>query len=588
MESNVLAVSKYYKTQNLAHAVKTGDEQAIQKAGELMSKLVHQQGCIFVPVPSHTGKATYTLEIAKIIARNTHGYVSNILGGKKRETLYQQKLKGINASSVDLGMSISNLDYPPEMIANRDIYLVDNVVSTGETYKQAIQALINLTGVSPKILVLGYVDDETIQKKNYKPIQHSLSMNPSFMESKKQAILKRLLNESEWNFHHGNNHDMTPYGSENKYICYHETGQFGSGTYFSTFNTKYEKNNDMEKYVDNSSNNNPNFIKVGDGVYRVDFDLYKNLYRVYSEKQGDILHTMCSYLNAFYHAVSGWGLGHYHPKQADFNNSRFYQIIRYNSDSLGLKCPSYLQLTRMAQKHAQSEEKQSFSTVFMEWNGFNGVNVSGVGKFDTTRHGSVIYDLSKTSLEPVEIGKTGWFHNVGGYHTNTIATKSWDWKDNTMIDSLRGRFNSLGWDEMDDKSKLRVLKNIFSDGNVNLSSEDVSRLLYRLRNNQQLQNYVYKQLFDPQKVDSDITLDSDVKDEIVKAKQYYFVNYTTPENYRGWRSNDFFEEFLSNHKWSNWDATNEDLQSFLTMLMGYLKRPLTQEEEKYIKEYYFE
>ena len=54
--------------------------------------------------------------------------------------------------------------------------------------------------------------------------------------------------------------------------------------------------------------------KISDGVYRVDFDLYKNLFRVFSEEQGDILHTMCSNLNGFYHKVSGCDLGQYQPK----------------------------------------------------------------------------------------------------------------------------------------------------------------------------------------------------------------------------------------------------------------------------------
>lgn len=185
--NNILAVSKYYKIRDLAHAVKTGNKQAIQKAGELMSKLVPQSGCIFVPIPSHTGKATYTLEIANIIAQKTSGFVSNILSGSERETLYQQKLQGTKPQDVDLGMQQSNLDYPPEMLTTKPVYLVDNVVSSGETYKQAIKALINLLNVTPKMLVLGYVDDESIQQMNYKPIQHSLIMTPNFMEQRKHT-----------------------------------------------------------------------------------------------------------------------------------------------------------------------------------------------------------------------------------------------------------------------------------------------------------------------------------------------------------------------------------------------------------------
>lgn len=394
---------------------------------------------------------------------------------------------------------------------------------------------------------------------------------------------QRFLKEATWNFHHGKNHDMTPYKSENKYVCYHETGQFGSGTYFSTYNTDSERTNDMEKYVKNNPDKNPEFIQVGESTYRVDMDLYKNLYRVYSEKQGDILHTMCSYLNGFYHKVSGYGLGYYQPKNSDFDNARIYQIIRLNSSSLGLKCPSYLQLTRMAQKHAQSEEKQSFSTLFMEWNGFNGVNVSGVKKFDNTRHGSVIYNISKTSLEPVEHDSTSWFNNVGYSHTNTIAARSSD-DARHLLASLTGD-TSYGFDELDNKTKLRLIKNIFSSNNLGL--ETVSLLLFRCQDNQQLMNYMFKQLFNPNKVDPSITLDSKITDYIIKHKQYYFINYQTPESYHGWRGVNFLEDFLSDYKWSNWNATNQKLKEFLDFLLTQLKRPLTRYEKEYIEEDYY-
>ena len=62
---------------------------------------------------------------------------------------------------------------------------------------------------------------------------------------------------------------------------------------------------------------------------------------------------------------------------ANYNNAINYQIISRNAEALNLKCPSYYKLTRMAQEHGKDKDAiQSFSTLFMELNGYNGVNVS--------------------------------------------------------------------------------------------------------------------------------------------------------------------------------------------------------------------
>ena len=78
-----------------------------------------------------------------------------------------------------------------------------------------------------------------------------------------------------------------------------DTGHFGSGTYFST----YKDSEDRQKYIDNSTNPDPHFIKVDDRVYRVNFDLYKNLYRVRSKKQGDVLYTLLKNVNSLYNHI---------------------------------------------------------------------------------------------------------------------------------------------------------------------------------------------------------------------------------------------------------------------------------------------
>ena len=99
-----------------------------------------------------------------------------------------------------------------------------------------------------------------------------------YINPKQYSIIK----ESEWNFHFGKNHNLKPHYSDNKrQMGGRETGHFGSGTYFST----YPNMKDVDKYGKLNSNQNPNFIEIDNHIYRVDFDLYKNLYRVRSKRR---------------------------------------------------------------------------------------------------------------------------------------------------------------------------------------------------------------------------------------------------------------------------------------------------------------
>ena len=112
---------------------------------------------------------------------------------------------------------------------------------------------------------------------------------------------------------------------------------------------------------------------------------------------------------------------------ANYNNAINYQIISRNAEALNLKCPSYYKLTRMAQEHGKDKDAiQSFSTLFMELNGYNGVNVSGVEYYDNTLHGSVIYDLSKVNTDMEEVSPKSLFTGLRDHsYDNTIASKGY-------------------------------------------------------------------------------------------------------------------------------------------------------------------
>ena len=132
----VLAPHRYHDGDSrlVAHALKTNDATAVQQAAEAMLSIIRSlDNVALVPVPSHLGYATYTLELARAIGV---GQVFDVLRGKQRETLYAQKKRGETPSSSTLGFyAIGSI--PEDM----NIVYLDNVVATGTTAKAAYEAI---------------------------------------------------------------------------------------------------------------------------------------------------------------------------------------------------------------------------------------------------------------------------------------------------------------------------------------------------------------------------------------------------------------------------------------------------------------
>lgn len=395
-----------------------------------------------------------------------------------------------------------------------------------------------------------------------------------------------MLKESEWNFHFGQNHDMRPYVSDNKYqMGGRETGHFGSGTYFST----YRNMKDIDDYGVLSRNQNPNFIEIKDHVYRVDFDLYKNLYRVRSKKQGDVLYTMLANLNHMANKIAY--MGHFSSSVANYDNGRLYQEIKSNADGLGLRCPSYYELTRMAQRLGQDDnDVRSFSTVFMEWNGYNGINVSGVDYYDNTKHGSVIYDLSKVNDDMEEVSPKNLYTGFGDSPYDDSVVQDFD---DPRMEALKGKY--IGWydklNSMPLNYALRVLKNYADSGHV-LDYFNIKDLKPEL-----IKRYL-RFLFvkNPRGY-----WDDPISDKIVNGDSskyyarlideygaYYWVNYECRKGYGSVLVN-LLSDFAWNIPWSV-DSKEERRmkEEYLNKLMGYMERDLSQYEQEYIKEDYFD
>lgn len=385
------------------------------------------------------------------------------------------------------------------------------------------------------------------------------------------------LMEGTWNYHLSNKNDSVhngmPYKSDSKYVMDgRDTGSFGSGTYFSTY--KGISDDIDSKYGESNKNHNPNFIQIDNNVYRVDIELYKNLYRVYSEKQGNVLYTLLYNVNKFFSRITSFGK--FNKKEANYRNADLYQKIVRNASALKLKCPSYLELTRMAQELGSDDRRQSFSTLFMEYNGYNGVNVSGVPQFDNTLHGSVIYDLSKVEAMIKQESPNSLLFADGSYK-NTVVNKGLIPSDDYELSALNGQ--TTNWlsdiNQLPLNRSLRLIKNyIQSDGKV-LDKYEFKQLsdVLQKRYLRLLYNYYMRNGLNIKGFDKLIPL-------ISQTDAYYWVNYFDEYNKQSVLISLLYD-FENN---LDWDLSDEEIkeenQQYLKKLMNYRTIDL-QDFEKY-------
>lgn len=135
--------TRYYATGNYradhrdetAHAMKNGEHWAIARAAAEMVRYI-PKNAVLIPMPSHTGNATYTKELCTMIARETSAEVRDILKGAKRETLYNLKKQGRRIMPQKLGFYVT--EQPP---TDKRILIIDNVVATGTTATAAVRAI---------------------------------------------------------------------------------------------------------------------------------------------------------------------------------------------------------------------------------------------------------------------------------------------------------------------------------------------------------------------------------------------------------------------------------------------------------------
>ena len=143
------AAHKYYSekgVREICHAVKELDPRAISIVAEELKKLINDKNALLVPIPSHCGYATYTLEIVKQMG---YQYI-DVLKCRVREPLYNLKKQNKNVSIEDLGFY--TIDIIP---TNKNVYFIDNVYATGLTARAA-------QSIFSKGEIVVYAYDETL------------------------------------------------------------------------------------------------------------------------------------------------------------------------------------------------------------------------------------------------------------------------------------------------------------------------------------------------------------------------------------------------------------------------------------------
>ncbi len=130
-----IQTNRYREVSKLAHAVKKRNPEDIKQAAKMLKPYVVKDA-VLVPVPSHKGMATDTLDLARELGRITHTPVADVLKGNSRKSQYKAKKEGMPLSSKQL--EIVKTKKLPE---NKIPVLIDNVVNTGNTAKAAIEAV---------------------------------------------------------------------------------------------------------------------------------------------------------------------------------------------------------------------------------------------------------------------------------------------------------------------------------------------------------------------------------------------------------------------------------------------------------------
>ncbi|MDD5862614.1 MAG: zincin-like metallopeptidase domain-containing protein [Prevotella sp.] len=127
-------IDKQLKTVDIYAAYAAGEiADSIEKAREMKG---FPEFPVLVPVPDHSGKATYNRKVCDQISRMTGIFVADFLTGNKHKPLQDLKDKNQDISKVNLGFHCAN-NFPNKTTP----ILIDDTLGTGKTLTDAWKAL---------------------------------------------------------------------------------------------------------------------------------------------------------------------------------------------------------------------------------------------------------------------------------------------------------------------------------------------------------------------------------------------------------------------------------------------------------------
>lgn len=123
---------EYSDVRSVCHLIKEGraDQELKKLVASDVSGLIADKDAVVIPIPSHVGFATYTLNIASLAGFN----VIDCIECEPHESLYERKKRGEHVEPKDLRFRLKE-DAPD--LKGKKVYLFDLVYATGTTARAA-------------------------------------------------------------------------------------------------------------------------------------------------------------------------------------------------------------------------------------------------------------------------------------------------------------------------------------------------------------------------------------------------------------------------------------------------------------------
>jgi hypothetical protein len=139
-----------------------------------------------------------------------------------------------------------------------------------------------------------------------------------------------------------------------------DTGHFGTGTYFSTYDFEPSSVNGLGDEISKEAN----FVKVKDGIYRVNFSQYPNLYKCLDENTAKNLFNYLKSINNVYNGINGMDSNYMFAKEEDRYSIHVDEIFNRAiqlGNILNLDTPSLEELKKISKNLLSNDDRRTLA-----------------------------------------------------------------------------------------------------------------------------------------------------------------------------------------------------------------------------------